>query len=140
MKVEFNKIKYLWNLCSNFVYKVCNNRDESHGPKHMELVAKNAFIIFNELDDFTFTIDDLETIIISAWMHDVSDHKYDKDGKMQIILDNFLDLNFPSKKYFINNIIKRISFTKEYDAMTNNIKYELTTQSDSTKVWIKIID
>jgi len=41
----------------------------------------------------------------------------------------------------VNTIYKEIYYKQgQVDAMTNNIKYELTTQSDSTKVWIKIID
>lgn len=114
-----------WDTLHFFVLDVCGGRDESHGHQHMEKVAINALTIFfdmyKEITDETKTL--VEDIIITAWLHDVADHKYDKNGKLQKKLEVFLSnilLKNKTRVDLIMNIIDRISFSKENNLILQN--------------------
>ncbi len=118
------KIRPLWDKLSEFVKDVCMDRDESHGHLHMEKVAINSLKIYKEMtesleDDYWM----LTTIIITAWLHDVADHKYDVDNKLKHKIHLFLEefyYNDPDTMMLIEDIIDRISFSKENKALINN--------------------
>lgn len=106
-----------WNILSDFVQKICKERDESHGYAHMKAVAEIAKKIteqdFNEYLNFENLMLDVITI---AWLHDVSDHKYDHDGTLDKKLDDF------GNSYIVNFVnikkaIKLISYSSENKAL-----------------------
>ena len=106
-----------WQLLSNFVSKICKGRDPSHGHSHMEKVAITSSLIAET--DYTF-YPDFESIILDAitiaWLHDVSDHKYDHDGSLDSKLDEFGFVNIPNFAQ-IKQVIKLISFSSENKAL-----------------------
>jgi HD superfamily phosphodiesterase len=120
---QINDIEEIWKTCQRFVYKTCSNRDSSHGPKHMKQVALNSLNIINNLN-FKIEKREVEIIIISSWLHDVADHKYNETGELKLIVEAFLDKNYKETKELILNIIERISFTKEYLSRVNNKKLD----------------
>jgi len=71
-----------WAMLDEFVEKVCADRDESHGYEHMKTVAETTRAIVQQ--DFS------EELMIDAttvaWLHDIADPKYDKDGKLSEML------------------------------------------------------
>ena len=110
-----NQNNNYWNLLDNFVKKTVEGRDESHGHSHMEKVALNSIKILLKLDDLSLlTENNYKLIVFTSWLHDISDHKYDSNGKLKSIRDNFI-------KYFCNDsetnliidIIESISYSKE---------------------------
>lgn len=74
--------KIIWNKCSNFVARICQSRDGSHGHGHMQKVAKNSLLIFQNSEHYKDN-EIFKLIVIVAWLHDVPDHKYDKDGSIK---------------------------------------------------------
>jgi uncharacterized protein len=63
-----------------FVGEVCKGRDPSHGLEHMQKVRDNALLICRMMG-----VTDAQTISdvgLVALLHDVADHKYDKDGSL----------------------------------------------------------
>jgi uncharacterized protein len=56
--------------------------------------------------------------ITVAWLHDVSDHKYDKDGTLDQQLDKFGIENIPNYLE-IKKVIKLISYSSENKAICN---------------------
>ncbi len=111
--------KYIWNKLSSFVEDVCNGRDESHGYNHMKKVAENSLEIthsdFKNHNNYEFI---LTHSIIVSWLHDVCDHKYDKDGILYKRVVNFLEEEFKNySSLYIMNIIDRISYSKEVKAI-----------------------
>lgn len=112
----------LWNQLSEFVANVCCDRDDSHGHKHMETVAVNALKIFDKERQkiSEYDVDKLERyIIITAWLHDVADHKYDKDNRLKIVVSEFTKSVVDSEDdvELILNIIDHISYSKENRAL-----------------------
>lgn len=82
-----NKVHYaLWDQCVKFVGVVCADRDASHGLKHMQTVTESAVGIFLMEHAATYKPSDLQAtllrVIAVGMLHDVGDHKYDKDGTL----------------------------------------------------------
>lgn len=104
-----------WNICYNFVELVCKDRDPSHGLDHMNRVTNNAKQIFEMLClkcQLTFDL-----VVITAFLHDVIDHKYDFDGNLRERTINFLNSIIPEHSQLILNIIDRLSYSKENEAI-----------------------
>jgi hypothetical protein len=114
-----------WTVLSDFVKRVCADRDESHGYEHMKAVAETSRMIVQT--DFPAALDArmLIDVITAAWLHDVADHKYDKDGTLDAILDDFgykhID-NFDD----IKKVIKLVSYSSENKAILSGkpLNYE----------------
>ena len=110
-------ILHRWTLLSDFVEKVCEGRDQSHGHYHMKTVATTAKSIVDS--DYAFDPNYLTILmdtITVAWLHDVSDHKYDHDGTLDQQLDKFGFNNIPNFEE-IKKIIKLISYSSENKAI-----------------------
>lgn len=109
----------LWAKLSEFVEKVCKGRDDSHGHKHMENVANNALkiLVGEEVDCYRY----LDKVMTVAWLHDVADHKYDKDGTLKMQVREFVGTIFADEKEcdIIMKIIDLISYSKENNAIKN---------------------
>ena len=114
-----------WTVLSDFVKRVCTDRDESHGYEHMKAVAETSRMIVQT--DFPAALDArmLIDVITAAWLHDIADHKYDKDGTLDAILDDFgykhID-NFDD----IKKVIKLVSYSSENKAILSGkpLNYE----------------
>ena len=126
MDFQYN-IKKLVNEIKLFVKNICEGRDETHGYEHMNKVYKNSKIIFmetykfNHINEICNSYQDLYILVItSALLHDVYDHKYDKDGNLKIKCNQFLNKYF-SKNMIddINIVIDNISFSKQNKSMLN---------------------
>jgi len=106
-----------WELLRNFVEKICEGRDSSHGLLHMEAVATTAKRIvecdYASVPEYQQLLLDAITV---AWLHDVSDHKYDHDGTLDKQLDEFGFKNFPNFEH-IKKVIKLISYSSENKAI-----------------------
>jgi HD superfamily phosphodiesterase len=98
-------------LCSGFVSETCKDRDPSHGHDHMKQVKENSMIIYHGENINDPYIKNLCRIV--AWLHDVADHKYDKNNQLETIIKNFLFEHFPEDAKLIWDIIQRISYSKE---------------------------
>jgi len=111
----------LWNLLSKTVQQLCHGRDPSHGHQHMELVAKSSLEILDKLPQKNDP-NIRRLVIITAWLHDVADHKYDVDGKLREKIQIFISSIVPSveESQLVVNIIDRISFTKEDKCIKTN--------------------
>ncbi|QKF93610.1 HD superfamily phosphodieaserase [Fadolivirus algeromassiliense] len=111
----------LWNRLSDVVLVTCEGRDDSHGYNHMLTVVKNALKIFeHEMHSIDKIYHDqiLKYIIIVAWLHDVADHKYDKDDTLKNKVRNFINtLVSDDETELICNIIDHISYSKENKAI-----------------------
>jgi len=97
---------------SKFVYETTKGRNESHGHSHMETVAQNAKTIMINMD---ISKDQYKWALIVAWLHDVADHKYDKDGTLQTKLVKFIDSIEPDPiiaKYLVQ-CVDMVSFSNE---------------------------
>lgn len=106
-----------WNTLSTFVQTVCEGRDESHGHAHMKAVAETARTIverdFGDHPNFSNLLLDAITV---AWLHDVSDHKYDHDGMLDKQLDTFGYSNIANFDQ-IKKVVKLISYSSENRAI-----------------------
>jgi HD superfamily phosphodiesterase len=106
-----------WTLLSNFVYTTCAGRDESHGHVHMKAVATTAQLIaetdYASDPDYASILMDAITV---GWLHDVSDHKYDHDGTLDLRLDEFGYAHIANFKE-IKQAIKLISYSSENNAI-----------------------
>ena len=79
-----------WNLLSDFVAETCADRDESHGHAHMKAVAETSLhLIQQDFQDRRHYHHLMLDAITAAWLHDIADHKYDKDGTLEERLDAF---------------------------------------------------
>lgn len=118
----------------NYVYSTCSTRKPSHSHEHMHKVYCTAKEIYSKLhpQDSDFSNPIFLAVAVIAWLHDVSDHKYDDEqGTLQKGLIKFLE-DFCSKiqnseilnesndevknlfhSELMLNIIERISFSKE---------------------------
>lgn len=92
----------------NFVKHTTDGRDPSHGYEHMEKVYENSVKIMDSMD----RISELDRMMVTmvAYLHDVADHKYDKDGKLRKKVIGFLR-NYQCE--FLMECIDCISFSKE---------------------------
>ena len=112
-----NKFEERWNKLSEFVRITCLDRDESHGYEHMKTVAEIAIQLINY--DFRDRRQYKNLIIDSmtaAWLHDIADHKYDKDGTLQNLLDEFGEKNIINYRD-IKQVIKYVSYSSENKAI-----------------------
>jgi uncharacterized protein len=119
-------IQNRWDTLSTFVNVICSGRDKSHGHAHMESVANTTKKIVE--NDYASSPDFLSILIDAitvAWLHDVSDHKYDKDGTLDQKLDEFGYENISNFEQ-IKQVIKLISYSSENKAILNKtpIDYE----------------
>ena len=97
---------------TKFVREICKDRDASHGLSHMERVTKTTLFIFNMMDKHH---DLLKLVMTVAWLHDVPDHKYDKNKLNYYKMIKFLQENdyTETEIKLISNIIPRISYSRE---------------------------
>jgi len=91
-----------------FVAQVCAGRDPSHGLEHAQRVRDRAVEINRSLVAPARESD----VILVALLHDVADHKYDKDGTLSKKLHHWLTGHAESEK--ILAVIDAISFSKEH--------------------------
>ncbi|KAG8343158.1 hypothetical protein ERJ75_001447700 [Trypanosoma vivax] len=87
----------LWARCRDFVRATCVGRDASHGLAHMEKVTENSVLIFSMQcvdgccnENMEEKSVNLARIILVAMLHDVSDHKYDADGRLALRVEEFI--------------------------------------------------
>ena len=111
MITDYNFIQDAYLKCNKFVAETCKNRKYSDGHNHMERVADLALNIVKN-DNFDFTKEEINIIIICAWLHDVNDHKYYYEKNEQK-LNDFLEKYFKKNKNLIINITERVSFSRE---------------------------
>jgi hypothetical protein len=86
----------LWASCQAFVGDVCRDRDASHGLAHMQTVTEKALLLcsLNNLVVYHPQAEGeapsprppaqqlLARVTLIGMLHDVNDHKYDKDGSL----------------------------------------------------------
>lgn len=136
-----------------FVKEQCNGRDESHGYAHMKKVADNADHIWGNMKAIDI-MEELNTSFISAdrfisipliiklscMLHDVADRKYDKDGKLALNVQEFLMKYFDKEQTdLIINIIDRVSFSKEQEAIKSGERKEWENTLGSEGLFIRNI-
>lgn len=97
--------------CSLFVKEICKGRDSSHGYEHIHAVMRNSLMIYKGEKIENEEIKEL--CIVTAWLHDVADHKYDRNGVLKERLLQFLKMNYSHNQKLSLDIIDRISFSKE---------------------------
>lgn len=106
-----------WDTLDDFVDTACADRDKSHGYEHMQAVAKICkTIVERDYQDRRHYHHLLLDAITAAWLHDIADHKYDKDGTMEQQMDEF------GKKYIYNyaeikQVIQHVSYSSENKAI-----------------------
>jgi HD superfamily phosphodiesterase len=106
-----------WNLLSNFVQKTCADRDESHGHAHMKAVAETSLrLIYRDFQDRRQYHHLILDAMTAAWLHDIADHKYDKDGMLEQTLDAFGNKHI-SNYADIKKVIKYVSYSSENKAI-----------------------
>lgn len=98
-----------------FMYEICKDREYSHGVEHSQNVYLRSMKYANELN-LSNNLKELVKII--SLLHDVADHKYDKNGELELKLMKFLEKYENSD--LILSIIKDISFSKEYRENIDN--------------------
>jgi len=112
-----------------FVKDTCKDRDESHGYTHMKKVYENTLTILNMINFSEYQLDIYEInnvrklSIISSWLHDVFDYKYDTNGILKKKCALFMEKKLLIDKNNIDliiNIIDRISFSKQVYMMKTN--------------------
>lgn len=100
----------LIHTLGEFVKLHTSGRDPSHGYSHMSRVAATAMDIMTEMD---VSEDQFRWSIIVAWLHDVADHKYDKDESIMRHVEMFLRVIDPVNHDNLLKCIKAISFSTE---------------------------
>lgn len=101
-----------------FVIWACQNRPSTHGYGHMEKVANWAGQIATGEG---LSLDLQFYVILIAWLHDVADHKYDKDGQLALEVTKFLRGYYnPNLVDQLLTVIKYISYSKEYQLRNKN--------------------
>jgi len=95
---------------SNYVRGVTKGRGDIHGFKHMETVAQNSLTIMLHMN---LTRAQRRWAHMVSWLHDVANHKYDTDGKLQHSLDLFVCSIDPNNAVYIIKCIKMISYSEE---------------------------
>jgi hypothetical protein len=103
----------LWNEISAYVASVTIDRDDSHGHAHMQEVAWLSMDISRCLHQKGLSCPSTKELVMCvAWLHDVSDHKYDPEGKMRQQTIDFLSKHHMDTT-LIMNIIDLISYSRE---------------------------
>lgn len=129
-KTKINKTTNTHNLMNTlpeFVAYTCKDRDPSHGYDHMKKVYENSMLIFNNeidlfLEDTYYEKEDLERLVmIVSWLHDVADHKYDKDNRLRGSVKEYLYKLIPDDADLIEKIIDRISYSKENECKLKKV-------------------
>ena len=107
-----HSIRSLEQKLSNFVDETTEGRDDSHGHAHMKTVAQNAKTIMLHMD---ISRDQYKWALIVAWLHDVADHKYDKDGTLQTKLVEFVNSIEPDPiiANYLVQCVDMVSFSNE---------------------------
>jgi hypothetical protein len=106
-----------WNLLSDFVQKTCADRDESHGHAHMEAVAETSLdLIERDFRDRRHYHHLKVDAMNAAWLHDIADPKYDKDGTLEQRLDEFGNKHIHNYKD-IKKVIQYVSYSSENKAI-----------------------
>jgi uncharacterized protein len=106
-----------WNLLSDFVQKTCADRDESHGHAHMEAVAETSLdLIERDFRDRRHYHHLKVDAMNAAWLHDIADPKYDKDGTLEQRLDEFGNKHIHNYKD-IKKVIQHVSYSSENKAI-----------------------
>jgi uncharacterized protein len=95
---------------SEFVAETTKGRDKSHGHEHMSQVADNAIEIMKDMD---VSIDQYRWALIVSWLHDVADHKYDRDGSLAKRVFEFLKSLEPENAKYLMDCINMVSFSAE---------------------------
>lgn len=123
---------------SEFVENTCKNRDKSHGYEHMKTVAIVALdILNNELLERDEMFEHYEKLVmITAWLHDVADHKYDKDGSLRQIVINFLDEIYSCE---LINVIDYVSYSKEKHAIDNGSRINFIEKFGEINAFVRDI-
>ena len=130
----------LWNKLSDFVKKICDGRDKSHGHAHMKCVARNALkILVFELNNFNKEV--IMKIMTIAWLHDVADHKYDKDGTLKIQVREFLKTIFDNENDcdLVMKIIDLISYSNENNAILSGNKIDFCKELGLVNGFIRYV-
>ena len=78
----------------------------------MKTVAQNAKTIMRNMD---ISRDQYKWALIVAWLHDVADHKYDKDGTLQTKLVEFISSIEPDPiiANYLVQCVDMVSFSNE---------------------------
>lgn len=109
-------------LLHDFVEKSCNDHGQSHGIEHIERVVNMSKYIYEKIVNNNIDEKIYNLIITIAYLHDVSDHKYDPEKKMIPIINNFLIKYFSQDDInLILKIIDNISYSKEYQLLQQNL-------------------
>ena len=118
-------IETRWNLLSDFVKEVCTGRDDSHGHAHMKAVAEMTRHLIQEdhIDESGHLMLDAITV---AWLHDVADHKYDKDGSLERRMDDFGRANNIWNYEEVKRVIKYVSYSSENKAIMAGTPLDFT--------------
>ena len=83
----------------------------------METVAKmSLFIVHQDYSDRRQYHHLILDTITAAWLHDVADHKYDKDGTLEKRLDEFGHKHI-SNYSEIKQVVKNVSYSSENKAI-----------------------
>jgi uncharacterized protein len=115
----------MWNASTDFVKKVCEGRDSSHGYEHMKKVSENAEDIYNNTESEYKNDHVHELVMTVAILHDVNDEKYDPKKLLRQQIYEFLKQYYDETgTLLILNIIDRISYSKENNAIKNNQKLD----------------
>ena len=122
------------NFSSGFLYVkkfvdyMCSDRDESHGIDHFERVSNNVKKIIADLgedkDEFESIPYAEEIVLISAYAHDLWDHKYISETeeikkKFVKIISKFMN---PECCKAIIDIIDNVSYSKEARGETQDLE------------------
>lgn len=110
-----------------FVKKSTKHFDESHNDEHMLQVVKNSFNILN----FDATIQSkcenhpeiARLVLISAWLHDVRDHKYPEsisEEEFTAYLNRIAQTE--EEATHIQQVIDNISFSKENKGLRKQLE------------------
>lgn len=109
-----------WTSCRAVVAKLCAGRPATHGLAHMEQVTQLSLLIASMERSAAPTPD----VVLVAMLHDVADHKYDRDGTLEaqvkdaiaaLVADDFPDDAKAAAAAATHawNTIDAISYSKE---------------------------
>jgi HD superfamily phosphodiesterase len=91
----------------------------------MQSVAHSSYKICRELYEYDASTHQLfKKTLCVAWLHDVADHKYDFDGELKKKLSDFLAEHFPEEHKILEEIISRISYSREVKSIEEHGKVD----------------